>query len=166
MKTKITFLFTVVLMLFMTNILAAQEQVPSFSGEWELNRGTMAAENNQLFLSKLTIHHTSDSLMTTRVYENQWGELFPFNENLSLDREETKIWIYDMPRTSKASLSTEDGKLYFESVTTFYEGSGPVDLKTQEVWSIVNEGSVLKIDFTMAYSGGYFTGTQSFKRLN
>ncbi len=117
------------------------------------------------FLSKLTVQHKSDSLLTTRVYENQYGEQYPFSENLTLNGEESKIRIYDMPRTSKASLSARDGKLNLESVTTFYGSSGSDNLKTQEVWSIENEGKTLKIAFTMSYSDGTFTGTQYFDRL-
>ena len=163
MKAKIAFILTV--MLFMTAMFTLKAQVPSFSGEWKFNREKSTAANNQLFLSKLTVQHKSDSLLTNRVYENQWGEQYPFRENLPLNGKESKIWIYDMPRTSKASFSARDGKLNLESVTTFYDNSGSDDLKAQEVWSIENEGKTLKIDFTMSYSAGTFTGTQYFDRL-
>ena len=163
MKTKIAFFLTV--MLSMTAMLNAQAQVPSFSGEWKFNREKSTAVNNQLFLSNLTVQHQNDSLLTTRVYQNQYGEQYPFRENLPLNGIENKIWIYDMPRTSKATLSARDGKLNLESVTTFYNNSGSDNLKTQEVWSVENEGKTLKIAFTMSYSAGTFTGAQYFDRV-
>jgi hypothetical protein len=162
MKTKITL---ILIMLCMTAMLASQAKSPSFSGEWKFNREKSTSANNQLFLSKLTVQHKSDSLLTTRVYENQYGEQYPFRENLPLNGKECKIVIYDMPRTSKATLSAGDGKLNLESVTTFYGNSGSDNLKAQEIWTTENEGKTLKIAYTLTYSAGTSTGTQYFDRL-
>ena len=163
MKMKNAFILTV--MLFMTSMFTLQAQTPSFSGEWTLNQERSTVGSSELFLSKLTVQHKSDSLLTHRVYANQWGEQYPFSENLSLDGKESKIWIYEMPRTSKATFSARDRKLKLESVTTFSDWSGSQDLKTQEVWSVEDGGRTLKIEVAMSAEAGDFTGLQYFDRV-
>ena len=106
MKTKTFFL---ILVLFTVSFsFSAFGQITNFSGKWELNKEKTILADNQLFLSGITIQLKSDSLFTTRIYQNTNGEEYPFDENLSLDGKECKITIYDMPRTSKVTKS-EDG---------------------------------------------------------
>jgi hypothetical protein len=136
-----------------------------FSGEWKFNREKSTAINNQLFLAKITVLQKSDSILTTRVYENEYGEQYPFKENVSLNGKECKIVIYDMPRTASASLSSGNKLLNFESTTTFYSNSGSDNLKTKETWSIQNGGKTLKIDYSTSYSGGSTTGVQYFDKI-
>ena len=101
MKTKSTpgFLF----ILFFISSFSVHAQNTDLTGEWKLNREKTILADNQLFLSKITIQVKGDSLLTTRVYENDNGEEYPFEENLTLDGKDCKIVIYEMPRTSKAS---------------------------------------------------------------
>lgn len=162
MKTK-TFVFFSILLFFLSS-LTAVGQSNSFSGEWKFNREMSTASSNQLILAKITVLQKSDSILTTRVYENDNGEQYPFKENLPLNGKECKIVIFDMPRISSASLSS-GGSLNFESTTTFYGNSGSDNLKTKETWSIQNAGKSLKIDFTTTYSGGSATGVQYFDRI-
>jgi hypothetical protein len=137
-------------------------QSPLFTGEWNFNKEKSTTQNNQLFLSKITVLQKTDSLFTTRVYQNEYGELYPFKENLPLNGQEGKIVIYDMPRKAKASLSANSTRLNFESTTTFYGNSGPDDLNSKETWSIENGGKALKIDYTLTYSAGSNEGTLYF----
>jgi hypothetical protein len=146
MKTKAIFLF-----LFLFNItftFSALGQGTGFSGEWKLNKEKTVLADNQLFLSGVTIQFKNDSLFTTRVYQNSNGEEYPFDENLSLDGKESKIIIYEMPRTSKASKSGPDGALIVESTTTFNGENGEENMVAKETWKVDNEGKTLTIDFT------------------
>ncbi len=163
MKTK-TLVF-VSIVLFSLSSLTVLGQSKSFSGEWKFNREKSTAGSNQLFLAKITVLQKSDSLLTTRVYENENGEQYPFKENLPLNGQECKIVIYDMPRTAKASLSSGTKSLNFESTTTFYGNSGSDNLKAKETWSVQDGGKTLKIDYTTTYSGGTSTGVQYFDKI-
>lgn len=163
MKTKTLVILGILLFSLSSMTVFGQSQV--FSGEWKFNREKSTAINNQLFLAKITVLQKSDSIFTTRVYENEYGEQYPFKENLPLNGKECKIIIYEMPRTASASISSGNGSLNFESTTSFYGNSGSDNLKAKETWNIQNEGKSLKIDYTTSYSGGSTTGTQYFDKI-
>lgn len=163
MKTKATFLFLILFTI--TFSYSALGQRTGFSGEWKLNKEKTVLADNQLFLSKVSINLKSDSLLTTRVYENANGEEYPFEENLSLDGKESKIVIYDMPRTTRASLSNTDGFIIIESTTTFSGNNGAENLIAKEIWKVDNEGQTLIIVFTNKMSGGEITGTNYYNKI-
>jgi hypothetical protein len=163
MKTKSPFGLLIIL-LFMASF-SAQAQNSAFTGEWKLNREKTILADNQLFLSKVTIQHKGDSLLTTRVYENGNGEEYPFEENLSLDGKESKIVIYEMPRTSKASRVNTDGSILIESKTTFNGNNGQEDLLAKETWKVDNESKMLIVDFTNKMSAGEVTGKNYYNRV-
>jgi hypothetical protein len=162
---KRTILIAIVLLL----ILPAQSilsQKADFSGQWTLNKEKSVLTDNQLFLSKITIHLKSDSLLTTRVYENGNGEEYPFEENLSLDGKDCKIVIYDMPRTSKATHSDNDGSISISSTTTFTGNGGSEDMTAKENWNVDSEGKVLTLEFTNTMSGNETTGKYYYTKIN
>lgn len=131
---------------------------PGFNGEWKLNREKTVLQGSQLFLSKLTIKVAGDSLLTTRTYENAEGQQYPFVENLSLDGKESKIIIYDMPRTTKATRSASDGALMLDSNTTFYRDGQENVLNSKETWKIEPGKNLLTISFTTKMANGEFPG--------
>jgi len=163
MKTKTTFC----LMIFMIFISASpiRSQTSPFSGDWKLNREKTNLQGSQLFLSKIKAELKSDSLLTTRTYENGNGEEYPFVENLSLDGKDSKIIIYEMPRTSKASFSQGDGTINLESTTVFTGNNGEDNFKAKETWKIEDGGNILSIAFTASSSAGSTTGTQYFDKV-
>lgn len=163
MKTK-TILSAISLFFFLPAF-TIYAQKADFSGEWKLNKEKTVLADNQLFLTGITIKLKSDSLLTTRVYENGSGEQYPFDENLSLDGKECKISIYDMPRETKVSLSQPDGSLMFESSTIFQNYNGTDTLSAKETLKIDNEGKVLTMNFTNKSSAGEITGTNYYDRV-
>jgi len=140
-------------------------QSTSFSGEWKLNREKSNIQDNQLILTKIKILVKSDSLLTTRTYENQNGEEYPFDENLTLNGKDCKITIYEMPRSSKATVSKSDGTLQIESTTTFYGNSGEENLVAKETWKVEDGGKALSFTFTNTMSAGAATGAHYFERV-
>ena len=162
MRTKTLILSGAVCLLMALKPALAQSTL--FSGEWNFNKEKSTALNNQLFLSKITVLQQTDSLFTTRVYQNEYGELYPFKENLPLNGTECAIVIYDMPRKAKASLSANQKLMLFESTTTFYGNNGRDDLKSKETWTLANGGKALKIDYALNYSAGSSEGTLYFDK--
>jgi hypothetical protein len=162
MKTKsiLTILFLAIF-LPSFNMIA---QKPDISGEWKLNKEKTVLADNQLFLSRITIQLKSDSLLTTRVYENGNGEEYPFDENLSLDGKECKLVIYEMPRTSIATRSDTDGSIKIESKTTFNGSNGEEDMTAKESWKLESDGQMLTLEFTNKMSGNESTGTYYYSR--
>ena len=163
MKTKsILIAFT---LLFFLSSLTINAQKADFSGGWKLNKEKTVLAENQLFLSGITIQIKSDSLLTTRVYENGNGEEYPFEENLSLDGKECKIVIFDMPRTSKATHSDSDSSLMIASTTTFSGNNGQEDMIAKETWKIDKEGKTLTLEFTNKMSGKEITGIYYYNKV-
>ena len=163
MKTK-TILAILSLLIFLPSHFTIAQK-PDFSGEWKLDKEKTVLADNQLFLSKITIQLKTDSLLTTRVYENSNGEEYPFDENLSLDGKDCRIVIYEMPRTSKASRLDTDGSIAIESATTFNGDNGEEDMTAKELWKVDTSGQILTIEFTNTLSGNGTTGTNYYNKV-
>lgn len=163
MKTK-PFLI-ILITFFITSSFTIIGQESRFTGEWKLNKEKTVLADNQIFLSRVSVKLKSDSLLTTRVYENMNGEEYPFQENLSLNGKDCKIVIYEMPRSSKASLSNTDGSIIIESTTTFYGNNGEQNIIAKEVWKVDNEGKLLTIYFTNKMSSGETSGTSYYTKI-
>lgn len=160
MKTKTIITLFLLLMVSTPSVFG---QNSAFSGAWKLdNEKTTIAD--ELYLERITIRLTGDSLFTTRVYTDGYEEYF-FDENLSLDGKESKIYIYDMPRTSKASRSTSDGSLAVESKTIFYSDYGEETMAAKETWKVDKDGKTLTIGFTNSMSGVNTTGTNYYNKV-
>jgi len=164
MKTKILTTLTVLLVLISFASVSGQSSSP-FNGEWKINKEKSVQVDNNLFLSKIKIELKTDSIFTVRIYENGNGEQYPFEENLSLDGKDCKIVIYEMPRTSKATLSASDGSIVIESTITFYRDSGEDYFQTREIWKVDNTSKILTAEFTNNSSAGTFSGTHYFNKL-
>jgi hypothetical protein len=160
-KNNLTF----VILLILVNSLPLPGQSLPFSGEWKLNREKTIPQFSQVILTQIKVQLKNDSLLTIRTYEAGNGDEYPFEENLSLNGKECRIIVYDMPRTSKATLSRQDGSINIESVTTFYGDNGEDNNKTNETWKSQDGGKTLSIFFTTSTSAGSLSGTQYFNRI-
>lgn len=163
MKKK-TILIIISLLLFLPAFRGVAQKT-DLSGEWKLNKEKSVLGDTQLFLSGITINFKSDSILTTRVYQNGNGEEYPFDEKISLDGKECKITIYDMPRTSSAKRSDTDGSVKITSITTFTSGNGQEDMNASETWKLDSEGKFLTLQFTNKMSGNESTGTYYFDKV-
>jgi hypothetical protein len=164
MKTKT--IFIAITIMFFLPLLTLYAQKPNLSGEWKLNKEKTVLADNQLYLAGITILLKQDSLLTSRVYENGNGEQYPFDENLSLDGKECKMFVYDMPRTTKVYCSISDTSFRFESSTIFQGNSGIADtMVAKETFKTDTEGKVLKMIFTNKTSAGEITGTNYYDKV-
>lgn len=162
MKTKLFFI--IIILIISAGSFTASSQNPDFSGEWKLNREKTVLTDDQLYLSEIKILVKRDSLITSRTYEDGNGQVYPFDENLTLDGKECKIIIYDMPRTSKASKVNADGSIIVESKTTFYGNNGEDNLNSTETWKVDKDGPTLVISFKNTMSAGEVSGTNYYTK--
>ena len=144
--------------------LSSYGQMTDLSGDWALDRTKSDIVGNQIILVKISIKVKGDSLLTLRVYETTDGQQHPFNENVSLDGKECKIYIYDMPRKAKANWSGQDASLLFESTTTYTGNSGTADITIKENWKIDTSKNNLTIDFKNIFPEGESSGTFYYNR--
>jgi hypothetical protein len=163
MKTKSASGFIIFLLLIFSFSVKAQNDI--FTGEWTLNKEKTVLADNQLFLSKIKIELKNDSILMTRTYQNGNGDEYPFDENLSLDGKESKIIIYDMPRTSNAKKSSSDGAILIESKTTFTTDNGEENMVAKETWKVDNEGKMLAVEFSNKTSAGEVSGIHYFNKV-
>lgn len=163
METKNFKLIFTLLLAITTFSLQAEE--PGFTGEWKLNKGKTVLQGSQIFLSKLTIKVKGDSLLTNRTYENTDGQEYPFVENLSLDGKESKIVIYNMPRTTKATRSASDGIFILDSNTTFNRDGQETVMNSKETWKVEPGAKLLTISFTTKMADREFPGTLYLDRV-
>jgi hypothetical protein len=154
-------ILTLITLLILLPAFTCTAQKADISGEWKLNKEkSQIAEN--LFLSKITLKLKPDSILTTRVYENQNGEEYSFDEKLSLDNKECKIVIYDMPRTSNAT--NTEGTISIASTTTFNGNGGMEDMVAKETWKLGEDGN-LTLEFTNKMSGQELTGKYLYEKV-
>lgn len=163
MKTRTT--LSVLFLLVFTPVISSFGQKADFSGEWKLNKEKTTLTDNSLFLAGIKVILSSDSLLTTRIYENSNGEQYPFDENLSLNGKDGKIVIYDMPRTSKVSKTAGQESLIFESVTVFNGQYGADSLISKETWKVDPDSKNLVIDFTNKMSGNEVVGKNFYNKI-
>lgn len=163
MKTRTT--LSVLFLLIFAPVISSFGQKYDFSGEWKLNKEKTTLTDNSLFLSGIKIMLRSDSLLTTRTYENSNGEEYAFDENLSIDGKDGKIVIYDMPRTSKVSKAAGQESLIFESVTIFNGQYGADSLISRETWIVDPVSKNLVIDFTNKMSGNEVVGKNYYNKI-
>lgn len=160
MKTRLT--LTLLLLLFISSALKAQNG--DISGEWKINREKSAIGDVQLLLCKINIKLKADSILTTRFYENATGE-YPFDENLALDGSEAKITIYDMPRSSKATIQQAEKTISITSTTSFNAGGSMDDMIANEKWKLDESNGLLTLVFTNKMQGMESTGTYYYERV-
>jgi hypothetical protein len=157
MKTKST-LITILFLFFFVSVFS---QNADFNGQWKINTTKSAVPTDQLYLSKITFKVKGDSLYTTRVYQSPDGQEYPFEENLTLNGKENKIFIYDMPRVSKAQKG-ENGAILIESKTTFNGNSGEENLVSKETWKL--ESGLMTQTFATQMAGQEFKGTWYYSK--
>ena len=158
---KPTCFILILLSVFVANAFAGNKN-DSLSGVWKLNVEKTPPANNRIFLSKISFKLKNDSLFTIRTYENNNGETYPFDENLTLDGKEYKIVVYDLPRKARAYRSKDDGALIIESTTTFNGNSGEEDFNLIEAWKAAENGTVLTVNFAAKSSAGDTKGSYLF----
>jgi len=150
--------------LLLTGTVVAEDK-PDFSGDWVLDREATDLAGSNLFLAKITIVQTGDSLLTVRTYENRDGEQYPFNEKLTLDGKEYKIIIYDMPRTTAAMWSEEGIELLINSSVVYWTDNGEEQMDIAEVFMLEDKGARLKIDSSSKTPSNEYKALHIYKKI-
>jgi len=158
---KITFYCCSIVLAFTVSFSVAGQKT-DFSGTWKLDRTKTQITSDFPVLVMLTVNIKGDSLLTERIYEVGDGQEYPFDENVTLDGKEHSIYIYDMPRKSKAGWLEKEGSLLFESVTTYTGDSGSGDFVSKETWKLDKTKNILTISFINNTSAGESTGSFVF----
>jgi hypothetical protein len=152
MKKLLFFTLLMAFAIILSNGLYGQKT--EFNGTWKLDVTKSILPDYTPVLARIEVNIVGDSLLTERFYDTGDGQEYPFTENLTLDGKEYNIFIYDMPRKSKASWSDQDG-LKIESTTSPIDG----DFISVETWKVDAEAKTLTISFKNSMAGNEGTGT-------
>ena len=136
----------------------------NFSGEWILDKEKTELTESPLYLSKIKISQEENGMQTTRTYTNQYGEQYPFDEEITVEGEEKEIVIYEMKRRTSARWS-EDGKsLIINSTTKYWGNSGEEEFIIEERLSLDKTGKILSIEYASDSVRGKDSGTNFYKK--
>lgn len=141
--------------------IALSAQSP-FNGTWKINKGKSVYPTDQLYLSQITLTVKGDSILTNRTYTDPNYQEYPFQENMTLNGQEAKIFIYDMPRVSKAQKG-ENGTVIIESKTTFNGGGGEENLLAKEIWK--SDGNTLTLEVVNQMMGQEIKSTVVYDKV-
>jgi hypothetical protein len=151
-----------ILILLISNSLTGQKS--DFNGTWKLDLSKIPATGNFPVLTKIIININGDSLITERFYDTGDGQVYPFDENLTLDGKENLITVYEMPRKSKATWKEKGIVLIHEATTTANGSNGPVDFKSTETWTVDSVNNILTISFKNNIFTEELTGSFIFNK--
>ena len=154
---------TLIIILVAFSMALAKENM-DFSGDWVLDKKLSKMPDGNIQISKIKITQDGDKIATRRTYANEYGEEYPFAEDLTLGGDELEHFIYDMPRKAAAKWSEDKKNIVFESTTTFSGDSGEVDFVAKEKWSMDNKIETFTIEFTSSTPHGELQGTAVFKK--
>ncbi|MCX6237147.1 MAG: glycosyl hydrolase [Bacteroidia bacterium] len=119
----------------------------SFTGNWIFNEGKSDIGKNGTgnVPSEMEIDQDDDLLYVKKQLVMEWGDDRITNEVISLDGSEMKSEFFNAPRISKASLDIDSKTLNINSVVKFNRGGQTTEMKSSEVWSLQQDGKVLRI---------------------
>lgn len=162
MKRTLSIFCILFLTLLLTTTLAGQKA--DFNGSWKLDRTKAGPAGEWPLLINLSVSVRGDTLKTTRLYELNDGQQYPFDERVIIGGKELEIYIYDMPRKIKASWLENGAALNFISTTTFYGNSGSENFVSDETWKVDKAAGTLTINSTNKTSAGELKGTLVFTK--
>lgn len=162
MRKFISLVILSVLVLLFSNFVTGQN--PVFNGAWKLDMSKVPVTGNFPVLTKIIINIKGDSLITERFYDTGDGQVYHFNENLTLVGKEIMLTVYEMARKSKATWKEKDVVIIHEATTTANGSNGPVDFKSTETWSVNSDNNILTISFKNKVFTDELTGTFTFNK--
>lgn len=139
----------------------------NYSGNWifKEEKSDVGKNGTGNIPREIIIDQDGDLLHVKKQVDTEWGDEQTTNEDILLDGSETKSEFFNSPRTSKASWDGDSKTVKINSVVKFNRGGQITEMKSSEVWSLQEEGKVLKIVQTSTgFRGGENTVSLVFEK--
>ena len=133
-----------------------------FTGQWKLDKEKSEMSDVPLYLSQIKITQEGNNLQTTRTYSNQYGEQYPFDEEIVVDGKDREITIYEMKRSTTSSWSDDGKSLLIKSITKYYGNSGEEEIVTDETWNLLDKGKAISVKYSIVTVNGKYSGTNHY----
>jgi hypothetical protein len=124
--------------------------VTNYSGTWILDESKMEAGDGgpRMAASKLTITQDEKQVTIERFISSQFRGDFTSTENVTLDGKETNNTTDFGDRKMTATWSDDKKVLTIKSVLEMNRNGQSFQMNSTEIWTLMEEGKVLKVDQT------------------
>jgi mannan endo-1,4-beta-mannosidase len=122
-------------------------QTPDFSGNWIFNEDKSTLDNMGagMLPYKMAISQKGNDLSIQRSFIVEWGDDRVTDEKLTLDGREATSEFMNSPRVMTAKWSDKGDALLIDSKVTFNRGGQTFEMKSNEIWTLTGQGTVLSI---------------------
>lgn len=148
MKKQTILAISVTLLILAAGFVFAGKTV-DFTATWLLDESKLEnTDGPSMAAVKIVVKQEENSLSTERSMSNPMMGDFTMTENMTLDGNKTEADTDFGHRTTIATWS-EDGKVLTINSTVLMNWDGQeMEMKIKEVWSLENDGAVLKLQST------------------
>jgi len=124
--------------------------VMNYSGTWMLDESKMETGDGgpRMAASKLTITQDAKQITIERFISSQFRGDFTSTENVTLDGKETNNTTDFGDRKMTATWSDDKKVLTIKSVLEMNRDGQSFQMNSTEIWTLMEDGNVLKIDQT------------------
>jgi mannan endo-1,4-beta-mannosidase len=124
------------------------EMVVDFTGTWKFSHekselGSAGAGN---VAETIDIDHDPDLLHIKKTMLVEWGDDKITQEDLPLDGSALKVVVYNTPTTITSQFDEENRFLRINSRATYNRGGQPIEIVSNEIWMLKDDGKLLVID--------------------
>jgi hypothetical protein len=134
-----------------------------FKGDWTFNEGKSKLGEGRFRMApqKLKVTNEGESVTIERTNNTPNGETATSSEKLTFDGKATESTVFGSAKKSSVASWTANGEeLTINSTLNFERDGQSFEVKTTEVWKLLDGGKTLSIDYTSVSQRG--TNNQTF----
>ncbi len=141
------------LLLIPATSLAGEET--DFTGDWTLNESKSDLGEGRMFsTSKMTVNQEGNTIIIERTRSGRDGQERTMSETLTTDGKENTSKSENRSSTSTAEWSDDGTTLTIKSNMEFNRQGETFQIKRSEIWTLAEEGKILKIQSESSSSRG------------
>ena len=134
-----------------------------FKGDWTFNEGKSKLGESRFRMApaKLKVSGEGESITIERTNNTPNGETATSSEKLTFDGKATESTVFGTAKKSSVAAWSANGEeLNINATLTFERDGKSFEIKTTEVWKLIDGGKTLSIDYTSVSQRG--TTNQTF----
>ncbi len=134
-----------------------------FKGDWTFNEGKSKLGEGRFRMApqKLKVTSEGESITIERTNNTPNGETATSSEKLTFDGKATESTVFGSAKKSSVAAWSANGEELTINATLNFERDGQTfEVKTTEVWKLLDGGKTLSIDYTSVSQRG--TNNQTF----
>ena len=158
MKQQRTFqllLMAVICALLLIPATSSAKENTDFTGDWTLNESKSDLGEGRMFsTSKMTVKQEGNTIIIERTRSGRDGQERTMSETLTTDGKENTSKSENRSSTSTAEWSDDGTTLTIKSNMEFNRQGETFQIKRSEIWTLGEEGKILKIQSESSSSRG------------